>query len=242
MEISILYEDDAVLVVNKPAGLIVHPDGKHEELSVVSWLLEHRPEVQSVGDGIDEDGESGGIRPGIVHRIDKETSGALIVAKTQPSFLFLKRQFQNREVKKRYHTFVFGNVKDDRGTIDRAIGRSPTDIRKWSAGRGARGDMRDAITRYRVLARGGGVTFVEAMPLTGRTHQIRAHFLAVNHPIVCDRLYAPRRGSVLGFERLALHARGVLFRGPHGVLINVEAPYPDDFVRAIALHSAPVAQ
>jgi 23S rRNA pseudouridine1911/1915/1917 synthase len=180
-------------------------------------------------------------RPGIVHRIDRETSGIVLIAKTKEAYFFLKQQFQQKTVKKRYHAFVYGIMKDDRGTIERQIGRSPVDIRKWSAGRGARGILRNAITRWRVISRGGNLTFLEAMPLTGRTHQIRVHLLAEHHPVVCDSLYARTMEGALGFTRLALHARGITFLTPvgeGGKEVVLEAPYPADFVRAIERHTA----
>src|ERR1035437_2111193 len=181
-------------------------------------------------------------RPGIVHRMDRETSGVILVAKTEKGFDCLKKQFQAHEVKKTYEAFVFGEMKnpeknakgDNRGVIDRPIGRSSTDFRKWSAQRGARGEMRDAVTEYVVKNRMDGYSLVEIFPKTGRTHQIRVHFKAINYPLVADKLYAPRRENTLGFERLALHSREIEFENVVGTKISVVAPYPDDFKKAIA--------
>lgn len=232
-QITILYEDSDVVVINKPSGLIVHPDGKREEESVIDWVIAKYPEAKKVGEPLELASGTLIYRPGIVHRIDKETSGALLIAKNQEAFYALKKQFQERDIAKRYHTFVYGSVKLDRGTIDRPIGRSSGDFRKWSAQRGARGEMRDALTDFTVLTRTKEVTFVEARPRTGRTHQIRVHFKAINHPIVSDPLYAPNHKGMLGFERLALHAYALEFTNPKGELISVTAPYPEDFDKAI---------
>lgn len=235
MNIPILFENDDYVVINKPAGLIVHPDGKTREEAVTDWVMEKYPFLEGVGEPLKL--SSGEIvpRPGIVHRIDRETSGALIVAKSQPAFEKLKKQFQDREVRKSYHAFVWGEVKEQESKIDRPIGRSASDFRKWSAERGARGEIREAVTYYFVMSRGGGFTFLEAMPKTGRTHQIRVHFKAVGFPIVGDSLYAPKRPPALGFSRLALHARSVEFSGTNGEVIKAVAPYPDDFKNAIKL-------
>ncbi len=258
MDIPILYEDDNYIVFNKPAGLVVHPDGRSKEATLVDWLLEHRPDMKNVGEPliiagkeeeVDEDGaekiaaKPGQtiLRPGIVHRLDKDTSGALVVAKNQKAFEDLKNKFKNREVDKKYHTFVYGDLKEEDATINRPIGRSRTDFRLWSAQRGARGEMRDAITNYRVMARGNdstngeAVNLVEVEPKTGRTHQIRVHFKAIHHPVVADPLYAPKMAPLLGFERLALHSVSISFKGIDGKKISVRAPYPGDFMRAVEM-------
>ncbi len=236
---QILQEDKYFLIINKPAGLVVHPDGKTIEPTLCDWIVEKYPKLVGVGEP--SKGPDGTLldRPGIVHRLDRETSGVLVIAKTQESFEFLKSSFQTRDVQKTYNTFVWGLVKEDDGTIDRPIGRSKTDFRKWSAERFARGDLRPAVTDYKVLSRktfasNEGVnedgtlekvklsskdsknskiplnfTFVEAYPKTGRTHQIRVHFKAINHPVVGDTLYAPNHPQMLGFKRLALHSRHI---------------------------------
>ncbi len=235
MNIEILYEDGEVVAVNKPAGLVVHSDGKTKEPSLVDWVLEKYPEIKDVGEpGRNASGETV-LRPGIVHRLDRETSGVMLIAKTKESFELLKKQFQNHEVKKTYHAFVVGEMKTEKGTIDRPIGRSSKDFRMWSAQRGARGEMREAITDYKVLLRGLGYSFVEVNPRTGRTHQIRVHFKAISYPLVSDSLYAPKHENTLGFNRQALHSYKIVFVDTLGALREVTAPYPDDFTHALGL-------
>lgn len=232
MEPTVIYEDGDIVIVNKPAGLVVHADGKNERATLVDWLLVHYPEIRGVGeeqvlaDGTVID------RPGIVHRIDRETSGVLVVARTQKAFTALKEQFQNREVKKVYRAFVYGPLKDDRGIIDKPIGSARGGTGPRSATR-PHGTQREAQTVYKVLARGEGASYVEAFPKTGRTHQIRVHFCAVQHPLVCDTLYAPNRPAILGFTRLALHALSLSFVHPAtGQNVIFEAPLPEDFASA----------
>lgn len=232
-KISVLYEDDDVVVINKPAGLVVHSDGKREEPTLTEWVDKNYPESKGVGEPIIISNSESIERSGIVHRIDRDTSGVMLLAKNQPAFLHFKKQFQDREISKIYHAFVYGEMKDDDGVINRPIGRSKKDFRQWSAQRGARGAMREAVTHYRVISRRGGFSFVEAVPKTGRTHQIRVHFKAVNHPIVSDSLYAPKKDKALGFERLALHSYSVEFSLVNGKRIKIIAPYPEDFERAV---------
>jgi len=234
-KIIVLYEDDGVVVINKPAGLVVHADGKREEPTLTDWVEKNYPESKGVGEPLTISNFDVIHRSGIVHRIDRETSGVMLVAKNQPAFLHFKKQFQDRAVSKIYHAFVYGEMKDDDGVIDRPIGRSKKDFRQWSAQRGARGEMREAITHYKVLAKSGGFSFVEAIPKTGRTHQIRVHFKAVNHPIVSDSLYAPKKEKALGFERLALHSYSIEFDSVNGKRIKVAAPYPEDFEKAVKI-------
>ncbi len=233
MKITILFEDKDYVVINKPVGLIVHSDGKREEPTVADWMLETYPKTKDVGEPIVLTDGRVLLRPGIVHRIDRDTSGTLVLCKNQKAFLVLKEQFKAKTVKKIYHAFVYGDVKEKEGIIDRPIGRSRKDFRMWSAQRGARGEMRDAVTEYRVLLTSKKASLVEAEPKTGRTHQIRVHFKAINHPLVADSLYAPNHQTVFGFERLALHALRISFADLKGKVVTVEAPYPADFKKAM---------
>ena len=233
-ELDILYEDEHFLVINKPAGLIVHSDGRTKEKTLADVLMEKYPDIKEVGEvWTTPEGEKI-YRPGIVHRLDRDTSGVLIIARDQETFLFLKEQFKNRNVEKKYHAFVYGNIKEDSGVIDKLIGKSKKDFRQWSAQPGSRGIQREAVTEFTVLKRGGEYAYLELSPKTGRTHQLRVHLKAIHHPIVCDKLYAPNRPCALGFSRVALHARYITFPDPKGKVITVEAPLPEGFQNALA--------
>lgn len=233
MEPTILYEDDEIVAVNKPAGLVVHSDGKTKERTLADWVLEKYPETVNVGEpGKTSTGELV-PRPGIVHRLDRETSGVMLIAKTEEAFQNLKKQFQNHEIQKVYEAFVEGAVKNDEGVIDRPISRSSKDFRMWTAQRGGRGEEREAVTEYKVIERKGGYSFVEVKPKTGRTHQIRVHFKAINYPLVADTLYGKGRENLLGFQRLALHSKSVTFSDTRGDKHTIVAPYPADFEEAL---------
>ena len=229
---QILYENDEVLAINKPSGMVVHFDGKTREYSVADWVLENYPALEHIGEPLILSDGTEIARPGIVHRLDRETSGVLLIAKTQESFEHLKQQFKDRLIQNTYNVFVYGHFKEEDGTIDRPIGRSKNDFRKWSAQRGMRGKIREAFTEYTVLEQGEidgeKISFLEIHPKTGRTHQIRVHMKAVNHEIVCDSLYAPKKPCVCGLNRLALHAKSIQYHDKIGSPHIVEAELPDD--------------
>lgn len=235
---TILFENDDLLVINKPAGLVVHPDGKREEETLVDWILQTRPEIRGVGEALvmEHKGEQITIdRPGIVHRLDRETSGVMIIAKNQQAYEFLKSQFQDHSIQKEYMAIVSGWT-DDRGTIDAAIGRHPKDIRVWTTGRGVRGMVRPAVTRYVAQKKfadtdGNKYTLVSLFPETGRTHQLRVHMKSIKRPIIGDGLYAPDTLGQLGFNRVALHAQKITFVDLQNIKHEIEAPVPADFVR-----------
>jgi len=233
MNINILYEDKDIVAVNKPAGLVVHPDGKTKEPALTDWILERYPKAKDVGEAIETTKDGVIERPGIVHRLDRGTSGVLLIAKTKAGHACLKEQFQNQLTAKKYLTFVHGDMKDAYGIIDRPIGKSPSDFRRWSAGRGARGELRPAETWWTLIGSRGGYSFLEVEPKTGRTHQIRVHFKAIQHPVVCDALYAPDKKCGLSFERAALHAASITFTNCAGKKVTVQSPLPDDFKNAI---------
>lgn len=248
MNIQILLETDDVLVINKSSGVMVHPanaqstkenvETENKKLILTDWIIERYPSIAGVGEPMVFNGESID-RPGIVHRLDEETSGVLIIAKNQESFLSLKTQFKDRLVKKEYHAFVWGHFKDPSGIVDVPIGRNKNDFRRWQAGRGTRGEERDAVTHWKAQVQfedqeGERFSLMHLYPLTGRTHQLRVHMQYLQRPIVADTLYAPTKPSALGFERVALHARRIVFSDLHGQSVAVEAPYPADFESAIA--------
>ena len=258
MKLKILYEDKNILVLDKPAGISVHADAKSKktDITIASLILDYDKKIENVGEPMVVEFEGKEItikRPGIVHRLDRETSGALVVARNQKTFLFLKEQFQNHTVKKNYRAFVYGHVSDPkaslasgkRGVINVPIGRSPKDIRMWTAGRGAKPPFREAVTEYIVLNRffdkenASGLnqenkfSYIEAYPKTGRTHQIRVHMRYINHPVVSDPLYRGNQDLALGMKRLALHAYSITFRLPNGELKTVESPLPADFKKVL---------
>ncbi len=219
MEIKILYEDENILAIDKPSSILVHPDERSSEETILDIFLKKYPEIE------------------IVHRLDYETSGVMLLAKNKVAHEFLKKQFQDREIKKTYLTLVYGDLKKDFGVIDQPIGRSPSDFRRRLAGRGARGEMRESITEYKVLKRleieGQKYTLVEVMPKTGRTHQIRVHMKYLSYPVVCDKLYAPKNlcPSILG--RLMLHAKSIEFKALNNEIIKVESPLPPVFSKML---------
>lgn len=240
MELSIIYEDQEVLVINKPAGLIVHSDGRTEEASVAEWVLAKYPALKEVGEPwVSPQGETI-PRPGIVHRLDRGTSGVMIIAKTNETYEFLKQQFQDRSTEKRYRAFVYGHPKAYKGTIEAEIVRIRSTPPRWGVKRkGEERKHRAAITEWEVLARSEDpetkeqVAYLEARPKTGRTHQIRVHFKYLNHPIICDPLYAKGRPCLFGFGRAALHAFSLSIDLPGGARKTFEAPLPPDFLHAL---------
>ena len=235
MNIDVLYEDAGTLIVNKPSGIMVHGDGRSDEPTLAQWFLARAPMARGVGEpGHAQDGTPL-ERSGVVHRLDRETSGIVVLAKTQEAFTHLKQQFHEHLAQKEYRTFVYGPVREKWGTIDRSIGRSTKDFRLRSAQRGARGTLRNAVTDWELIAETATHAYLKVFPKTGRTHQIRVHMKAVNHPVVMDSLYAPedlRMGDNLGFTRLALHAMRLTITLPEGEERTFEAPLPDDFVSA----------
>jgi 23S rRNA pseudouridine1911/1915/1917 synthase len=243
MKIKVLYEDSNILAIEKPSGISVHPaveqahygagvDGEKKEKFITDWVLKNYPKMKNVGEPMGEID-----RPGIVHRLDRDTSGVLLLAKNQKAHEFLKKQFKNREIKKTYIAIVDGWVKLDHGVINKPIGRSPSDFRRRLAGRGARGELREAITEYRVVKRfidkKNKFTYVELHPKTGRTHQIRVHMKFLNYPVVCDSLYNPKDLYPKGLSRLALHAKEIEFKNLKGEIIKVESAVPKEFKKVI---------
>jgi len=237
MKIKVLYEDANILAIDKPSGISVHSDGKSKDKTIADWVLKNYPKMKNVGENEVYEYKNKKIeikKPGIVHRLDRDTSGVLLLAKNEKTYQLLKKQFQDREVRKIYIAIVSGDMKDERGVVNRAIGRSPRDFRRYSAGRGARGEMREAVTQFRVLARfsdkkGNKFTYLEVHPKTGRTHQIRVHMKYLNHPIVGDNLYNPSGACPKEIKRMALHAKSIEFRNLKGEMIKVESLLPKEF-------------
>lgn len=240
MDIEVLYEDADMLAINKPAGLIMHSDGRTEESSVAEWMTKHYPQAAEVGEPwVSPQGAVIG-RPGIVHRLDRGTSGVVVLAKTPAAYEFLKAQFQARTAEKAYRALVYGQPGPDHGTIEAEIVRIRSTPPRWGVARaGEERTHRAAITLWQVLARATDpesaekVSYLEARPKTGRTHQIRVHLKHLGYPVICDPLYAKGRPCILGFVRPALHAYSLSLTLPSGEQRTFEAPLPADFVEAL---------
>lgn len=239
MEPTILFEDEHLLVLNKPAGMAVHTDTGDIGGTLIEWVVRHYPNLLHVREDFVVAGNGHPVcvpRAGIVHRLDRDTSGAIAVAKDTATFQYLKDAFQNRTVKKYYEAFVYGTTRDARGVIDAPLGRATHDPRLRTA-RAPRGTVRTASTRYVVLKTfstdQGTFSLMGLYPHTGRTHQLRVHMGHLGNPMVSDVLYAARRPQALGFDRVALHARKLTLPYPLGKTTSWEAPYPPDFQAAL---------
>jgi len=218
--LDILFEDEDLLVLNKPAGLVVHPGAGHREHTLVNALLSHCPNLSGI---------SGQERPGIVHRLDKESSGCLVVAKNDEAHRGLSSQFAARTVEKVYLALVSGKLRKSTGTIEEKIARHPVHRQRMAA-ISSRG--RAAKTEYRVVASGKGASLIECQLHSGRTHQIRVHLHHLGHPVLGDKVYAPK--LVRGFPRQMLHAWKLGFQHPcTGDWRSFEAPLPEDFSQAL---------
>ena len=227
--LAIVHEDPSVIVIDKPAGMVVHPAPGHERGTVVNAVLAHAPGVRI----------NGSIRPGIVHRLDKDTSGLLIVAKDERALALLAAQFQARQTIKRYLALLDGEVEPDEGVIDVPIGRDPRARQRMAALR----EGRPAISHFRVLERFSGATLVEVRIETGRTHQIRVHCAFIGHPVVGDSVYGRQKlpdGIALG--RQFLHAVELGLTLPDGTWHDFVSPLPDDLVAVLADLRAVVAE
>ena len=218
MDLDIVYEDDDLLVINKPKGLVVHPAAGHENDTLVNGLL------YALGDRLS--GINGQLRPGIVHRIDKDTSGLLAVAKNDFAHAVLASQLKDHTMARTYEAVVCGNFREDSGTVDAPIGRHPADRKKTCI---AKRDGRDAVTHWEVVKRYRGYTHIRCRLETGRTHQIRVHMASIGHPILGDAVYGHKKPE-LGQESQCLHAGALCFRHPRdGRPVMVFAPMPEYF-------------
>ena len=224
--IEIIYEDDDLLVVNKPKGMVVHPAPGNYEGTLVNALLYY------CGDRLS--GINGVLRPGIIHRIDKDTSGLLIVAKNDNSHRLLAEQIKEHSFTRKYRAVVYGNLKDDEGTVNAPIGRHPADRKKMTV---TLKNSREAVTHYKVLKRYQGFTYVELTLETGRTHQIRVHMSSIGHPVAGDPVYGPKK-VITSLGGQCLHAFYISFVHPvTGETLSFSSELPDYFTKFLdSLH------
>ena len=216
--LDILYEDDYLLVVNKPKGMVVHPSAGHMEGTLVNAVMAH------CGDHLS--GINGVLRPGIVHRIDKDTTGALLVCKDDAVHRDLAEQLKEHSIKRRYRAVVWGNLKEDQGTVEGPIGRHPIDRKKMAVNYK---NGKDAVTHYQVLERFGQYTYIDCRLETGRTHQIRVHMASIGHPLLGDSVYGPSKNP-WKLQGQTLHAMVLGFRHPvTGEYMEFTAPLPEYF-------------
>ena len=227
--LDILYEDEDVLVVNKPKGMVVHPAAGHYSHTLVNALMYHCRDSLS--------GINGVMRPGIVHRIDRDTTGSLLVCKNDFAHLSIAAQLKEHSIVRRYRAVVYGALKEEEGTVDLPVGRDPFDRKKMAAGVK---NGKEAVTHYRVLQRFRGYTYIECRLETGRTHQIRVHMEAIGHPLLGDEVY---RRNIPGNGKLPCHLQGQTlhamilgFRHPRtGEYVETTAPLPDYFSRLLQI-------
>ena len=219
--LDVVYEDDDVIVVNKPKGLVVHPAPGHPDGTLVNALLYH------CGDSLS--GINGELRPGIVHRIDRDTSGLIIAAKNDFAHVRLAAQLQDHTLARTYRCIVTGNLREDAGTVNAPIGRCPADRKKMAVVAGGR----NAVTHWQVLERYPGAAYVECRLETGRTHQIRVHMAYIGHPILGDTVYGSKK-PVPGLNGQCLHAVGLRFLHPRtGAPVELTCPLPEEFHRQL---------
>lgn len=223
--LEILYEDEDIVVINKPQGMVVHPGAGNPDGTLVNALLYHIDDLSGI---------NGEIRPGIVHRLDKDTSGVLVVAKNDTAHVHLSEQLQNRTVKRTYWAIVHGQIPHEHGTIDAPIGRDPHDRQKFTVIK----DGKEAITHFKVLEHFNHYTWVEVSLETGRTHQIRVHFNYINHPVAGDTTYGPRK--TLKGKGQFLHARALEFIHPRTKeTMYFEAELPEIFEKNLEILRIP---
>lgn len=219
--IDILYQDSDVVIVNKACGMVVHPAAGNEDSTLVNALLYHVRDLSGIG---------GEMRPGIVHRLDKDTSGLILVAKNDRAHAALSEQFKARSMEKHYRAVAFGNFRDDSGLIDAPIARHPVDRKKMAVVAGGKASQ----TEWRVLSRLKSACYLDVHLLTGRTHQIRVHMHSIGHPLLGDQIYAPNLKTGIHIPRLMLHAYSLSFTHPSsGQRMTLNAPLSDEFNKIV---------
>ena len=215
--LDILYQDEDVVIVNKPCGMVVHPAAGNEDGTLVNALLYHVHDLSGIG---------GEMRPGIVHRLDKDTSGLILIAKNDRAHTLLSNQFKERSMEKHYRAVAYGSFREEEGLIDAPIARHPVDRKKMAIV----ADGKPSQTEWKTLQRLKGATYLDVHLLTGRTHQIRVHMHSIGHPLLGDRIYAPHIKTNVHIPRLMLHAHSLAFTHPTtGERMEVAAPLPEKF-------------
>lgn len=221
--LDILYEDSDIIIVNKPKQMVVHPAPGHPSGTLVNALMYHC--------GRELSGINGIARPGIVHRIDMDTTGSLVVCKNDTAHQKLAEQLKEHSVTRIYEAVVHGNIKESEGTVDAPIGRHPTDRKRMSV---RAKQARNAVTHYQVLERFGEFTHIQCRLETGRTHQIRVHMASIGHPLLGDAVYGPTRCPIKGLQGQTLHAKTLGIVHPRtGEYLEVQAPLPEYFVELL---------
>ncbi len=221
--LDILYEDSDVLVINKPKGMVVHPAAGHYTNTVVNAVMYH---CQGNLSGI-----NGVMRPGIVHRIDRDTTGAIVICKNDQAHQSLAQQLKEHSITRSYRAIVWNNLKEDEGTVDRPIGRHPVDRKKMAVNEK---NGKTAVTHYRVLERFDRFTYIECRLETGRTHQIRVHMASIGHPLLGDEVYGPSGKQPFRLQGQCLHAMTLGFLHPStGEYVEFEAPLPEYFTQLL---------
>lgn len=216
--LDIVYEDNDVLLINKPKDMVVHPSAGHEQHTIVNAVLYHCEGHLSSLNGV--------LRPGIVHRIDKDTTGVIVICKNDRAHRSLAEQLKEHTITRKYHAIVFNNITQDEGTIDAPIGRSPNDRKKMAINRT---NGRNAVTHYKVLQRFGKYTYIECQLETGRTHQIRVHMASIGHPLLGDQVYGPTK-QPYKLQGQTLHAKVLGFVHPTtGNYVEFDTPLPEYF-------------
>lgn len=223
MDLDVLYEDEDIILINKPKGMVVHPAAGHYTHTLVNGLLDHcRGQLSGI---------NGVMRPGIVHRIDMDTTGVIIACKNDLAHSCLAEQLKEHSITRRYQAIVHGVVKEDEGTVDAPIGRHPVERKKMSINYN---NGREAVTHYKVLRRFRQYTHVECRLETGRTHQIRVHMASIHHPLLGDAVYGPARCPIPGLQGQTLHAGVLGIRHPRtGAYMEFTAPLPDYFAKLL---------
>lgn len=221
--LDILYEDQDILIVNKPKGMVVHPAAGHYSQTLVNALMFHCKDSLS--------GINGVLRPGIVHRIDKDTTGSILICKNDNAHQKLAEQLKEHSITRVYHAIVHGQIKEESGTIDAPIGRHPTDRKKMAVNYK---NGKEAVTHYKVLTRFEKYTYIQCQLETGRTHQIRVHMASIHHPLLGDEVYGPAKCPVKGLTGQTLHAKILGITHPvTGEYLEADAPLPEYFVRLL---------